>query len=160
MQLVPALTAAAITICALHLPPPAAAQAAAAACAAGCQDAAAAVAAADAADGRAAPAATYRFAIASVGTPGTLIYLNSQPDYRDAANVAVALNPYAAGQLRKKYPDLNALIGKTIVVTGAPRRHAVRFRDAKGAFTTVNGLAGYYQTRISLMNIGALVTEE
>ena len=121
-------------------------------CEPACRTAPEAIAAADAARGDPGEQALYRFTVASVGTPGRIIYLNSDVDYRAAGNVSVALNPRASEQLRTllagKAPA-NALVGQTIVVRGRPQRITIGVFDDNRRPTG----EGYFQVRINVSRI-------
>lgn len=117
-----------------------------------CRSAPDAMAAADAARGDPGEQALYRFIVASVGTPGRIIYLNSDADYRAAGNVSAALSPRASEQLRTmlagKAPA-NALVGQTIVVRGRPQRITIGVFDDNRRPTG----EGYFQVRINVSRI-------
>ena len=124
-------------------------------CADSCRSAAEAIAAADAARGEPGQAARYRFTIASVGTPGQLIYLNSASDYRAADNVSVALTPRAASRLRAllgNRPINEALVGRAVIVDGRPRRHTMQVLTDERRPTG----RGYYQVRIAVDDISRI----
>ena len=121
-----------------------------------CQTTADAIAAADAAHGEPAAAATYVFTVASVGTPGRTVYLNSAADYRAADNVSLEFGPDAAAELRSRLESrslADGLVGRTFHVRGRARRVPVAVVTGERGATT----PGYYQVRITindLMQVG------
>jgi hypothetical protein len=84
----------------------------------------------------------FEMQVASTGAVGFNVYLNSQADFRDAANLSVELHPGALATLRKQLggePE-DRMTGKRVRVKGIARRIA---------YTRPDG-SPYYQTRIAV----------
>lgn len=100
-----------------------------------------AIAAASAA-GKSEVAGIFEMQIVSTGASGFNVYLNSDADYRNAANLSIELHAGAVNELRKQLggrPE-DLLKGKRVRVKGVARRVPIP-RRAGGT---------YYQTRIDV----------
>ncbi|HMG46480.1 MAG TPA: hypothetical protein VK614_03365 [Allosphingosinicella sp.] len=106
------------------------------------------VAAADAAP-RVVPG-VFAMRVTATGRVGPRIYLNSEADYRDQRNLTIAIEPWAAQQLARRYRGAPepALRGHTIEVRGAARRQRIDFMNN---FHRPTGLY-YYQTHVRVTN--------
>jgi hypothetical protein len=104
----------------------------------------------------AAPAAVpgeYTLKIKAVGSDGSVVFLNTEPDYRDQRCVSIALHPKVVAQLTAKYgmtPE-QYFTDKSITVKGKAQRMKIVFR-------TDGKLTGkyYYQTHIFVRELSQL----
>jgi hypothetical protein len=86
--------------------------------------------------------------VAATGRIGPRVYLNSEADYRDQRNLTIAIEPWAARQLARRYrgaPE-RALRGHAIEVRGAAHRQRIDFIVD---FRRPTGLY-YYQTHVTV----------
>lgn len=88
--------------------------------------------------------------VTATGRVGPRIYLNSETDYRDQRNLTIAIEPWAAQQLARRYRGAPepALRGHAIEVRGAARRQRI---DIMNNFHRPTGLY-YYQTHVRVTN--------
>ncbi len=90
----------------------------------------------------------FGFTVMRAEQVGPRFFLNSQPDYRDQRNLAIAIEYPAAQQLRRAYgADVQAAyLGKSIQVDGIAQRQRIDF--------TIGGRPSgkyYYQTHVVVM---------
>lgn len=104
----------------------------------------------------AAPAAVpgkYTLKIKAVGADGSVVFLNTEQDYRDQRCVSVALHPMVVAQLTEKYgmSPQQYFADKSITVKGKAQRMKIVFR-------TDGKLTGkyYYQTHIFVRDMAQL----
>lgn len=90
--------------------------------------------------------ATVALQVRAVGNQKDVMYLNSEADYRDQRNVAIAISPAARMQVEALFGgDLaTCAAGKNIVVKGRAERVTIWFFDSDGKRSEKY----YYQTQI------------
>lgn len=98
--------------------------------------------------------AQFEMTIAAVGEQFSMVYLNSQEDYRDQRCLTVAISPEAQEELRERFGRNleKALKGKTIRIAGTARRVRIDFivdRKPTGKY--------YYQTHVNMDSIKQLI---
>lgn len=89
---------------------------------------------------------TFLMTVRGSGRSGTVVWLNSEPDYRSPTCLTIAIPSkvgyYVGLALGTEFKD--SLIGKRVRVTGVARRESIRT-------TRVNGKPGsYFQTQVQL----------
>jgi len=95
----------------------------------------------------------FAFTVRSTGGTDAVLYLDSEPNYRDSANLAVDV-PQAllAGLGQKLGGDVKtAMVGRQVTVTGVPRRVLIRVRNTDGTE------GRYFQTHIRLDSLDQIV---
>jgi len=88
----------------------------------------------------------FGFTVARAEMVGPRLFLNSMADYRDPANLSIAIELSALSGLRARYGNdlVSAFLNRPVVVDGVARRQAIGVTD--GHRRRVRGL--YYQTHI------------
>lgn len=87
---------------------------------------------------------------------GSMVYLNTEYDYRDRRNVSVVLTPAALKQFATQYPDQQPELyfsGRSIVVNGVASRQTIWFY-ADGKKTEKY----YFQTHIPVWLTGQILS--
>lgn len=93
----------------------------------------------------------YVLSIKAAGKQGSVVYLNTELDYRDQRNITIALHPNIIPQLEAQYGVTaeEFFIGKTIWIKGDAQRVRIDFTNAQrkpsGKY--------YFQTHIRISNI-------
>lgn len=95
----------------------------------------------------------YTLKIKAVGSSGSMVFLNTEQDYRDQRCVSIALHPTVVAQLTKKYgmsPE-QYFTDKSITVKGRAQRMKIVFQtDGKPTDKY------YYQTHIFVRELSQL----
>lgn len=101
-------------------------------------------------------AGTFEFIVRSVGeaksTQGTIVYLNSEDDYRSPLNISAMIMPATAKSLTESLGGSlrDRIVGKAVVITGTAKQTRIDFFDE----TTGKRTGQYYfQTRISVKGV-------
>lgn len=101
-------------------------------------------------------AGTFEFVVQSVGetkaSQGTIVYLNSENDYRSPGNISAMIMPSTAKALAAQLggPVRDRLIGRSVAVTGTAKQTRINLFDEKTGKRTGQY---YFQTRISVKGI-------
>lgn len=87
---------------------------------------------------------------------GSMVYLNTEYDYRDRRNVSIVLTPEVLKEFAAQYPDQQPelyFLGRSIVVNGAASRQTVWF-FSQGKQTEKY----YFQTHIPVWYAGQILS--
>jgi hypothetical protein len=95
----------------------------------------------------------FEMQVRAVGRQDSLLYLNSETDYRDQRSLTIAVTPAVQRALREKYGDNvdGQLVGKRIRVSGSAQRITIWF-SCYGKKTDKY----YYQTHVPVFKLEQL----
>ena len=98
----------------------------------------------------------FEMVVRATGRTGTLLYLNSEADYRDPRNLTIVVPPREQSDLTKRFdaPLEAALLNKVIAVRGTARKTRIDF-TADGQPTGKY----YFQTHLNLRSARDLTVE-